>query len=177
MKVRQGFVSNSSSSSFVCDITGETVEGWDYCLSEAGMVECENGHVFLEEYVLWSDSIRLDIIKNYTDYDFDDITSAEDALSELEDFRYSMPHCMCPICSMEIIIDADIDSYASKKYNISRESALEWVKSKNKRRKKLRAGELTAMTLEIHPTTVDDMCAEIRSFGSYKAFKNYLRSN
>ena len=29
MKVRIGFVSNSSSSSFVCDVCGEHAEGWD----------------------------------------------------------------------------------------------------------------------------------------------------
>lgn len=48
MKIRNGFVSNSSSSSFTCDVCGETYSGWDACLSEAEMYECENGHTFCE---------------------------------------------------------------------------------------------------------------------------------
>jgi len=39
MKIRQGFVSNSSSSSFTCDVCGEEVSGYDVCLSEAEMSE------------------------------------------------------------------------------------------------------------------------------------------
>ena len=44
MKKRKGFVSNSSSSSFVCDVCGNDVSGMDMCLDEAEMAECKNGH-------------------------------------------------------------------------------------------------------------------------------------
>jgi hypothetical protein len=43
MKIRSGFVSNSSSSSFVCDVCGENISGMDIGLSDAGMFECMNG--------------------------------------------------------------------------------------------------------------------------------------
>ena len=46
MKIRKGFVSNSSSSSFVCDICGDTEVGYDQGLSDFDMVECVNGHSF-----------------------------------------------------------------------------------------------------------------------------------
>ena len=36
-KYRKDFVTNSSSSSFVCDVCGETASGWDMGLSDAGM--------------------------------------------------------------------------------------------------------------------------------------------
>ena len=52
MKIRTGFVSNSSSSSFVCDFCGEEQSGMDLCLREAGMVECVNGHIFCEAHAI-----------------------------------------------------------------------------------------------------------------------------
>lgn len=48
MKVRQGFVSNSSSSSFICDACGQDSSGWDLCMDEAGMFQCENGHTICD---------------------------------------------------------------------------------------------------------------------------------
>ena len=52
MKLRKGFVSNSSSSSFVCDVCGYTESGWDMSLEEAEMYECENGHTFCEGHII-----------------------------------------------------------------------------------------------------------------------------
>jgi hypothetical protein len=51
MKIRTGFVSNSSSSSFICNVCGENVSGYDMMLSEAEMYECGNGHIFCEGHV------------------------------------------------------------------------------------------------------------------------------
>jgi hypothetical protein len=51
MKVRKSFVTNSSSSSFICDSCGHDESGWDMCLSEANMVECENGHTICEDHM------------------------------------------------------------------------------------------------------------------------------
>lgn len=43
MKFRKDFVTNSSSSSFVCEICGRAESGFDIGLSEAGMMECVIG--------------------------------------------------------------------------------------------------------------------------------------
>jgi hypothetical protein len=51
MKIRNGFVSNSSSSSFTCAVCGDEQSGMDLCLSECEMFECTNGHTFHEECV------------------------------------------------------------------------------------------------------------------------------
>jgi hypothetical protein len=46
MKIRMGFVSNSSTSTFICDICGGTEAGMDLCLSDCDMSRCENGHIY-----------------------------------------------------------------------------------------------------------------------------------
>lgn len=46
MKKRIGFVSNSSSSSFICDVTGEKYEGYDLSPCDEDLYECEEGHIF-----------------------------------------------------------------------------------------------------------------------------------
>ncbi len=52
MKIRRGFVSNSSSSSFVCDVCGENCSGMDMGLSDAEMFECVVGHVICDGHEL-----------------------------------------------------------------------------------------------------------------------------
>jgi len=51
MKRRNGFVSNSSSSSFLCEICGRQEVSYEG-LSEVQMVECDNGHTFCEYHLL-----------------------------------------------------------------------------------------------------------------------------
>ena len=52
MKLRKGFVSNSSSSSFVCDFCGTAEGGFDACLSDFEMSRCENDHIFCNAHAL-----------------------------------------------------------------------------------------------------------------------------
>jgi hypothetical protein len=52
MKMRLGFVSNSSSSSFVCTVSGEVFSGMDMSISEFDMSRCENNHEFCNEYLV-----------------------------------------------------------------------------------------------------------------------------
>ncbi len=52
MKKRLGFVSNSSSSSFICQISGEEYSGMDASLEDAEMYQCEAGHTFSQEYLI-----------------------------------------------------------------------------------------------------------------------------
>ena len=49
MKIRTTFVSNSSSSSFICDFCGRIESGRDLNQYDAGMYCCENGHMFCED--------------------------------------------------------------------------------------------------------------------------------
>jgi len=52
VKIRNGFVSNSSSSSFTCDVCGYTESGMDLCLSDISMDQCENGHNVCDSHKL-----------------------------------------------------------------------------------------------------------------------------
>lgn len=52
MKRRSGFVSNSSSCSFVCNLCGKEEEGWNwYEIPGSGdLARCENGHLLCREH-------------------------------------------------------------------------------------------------------------------------------
>lgn len=75
MKVRTGFVSNSSSSSFVCDITGNAESTTEGNL-DVGFVECVNGHEF--QFEGWKD--------------------VEEYVEKTQD-SYGIPEHICPICN------------------------------------------------------------------------------
>lgn len=52
MKIRKCYVSNSSSSSFVCEVCGNIESGWDASFSDVYMTICSAGHVFCRHHVL-----------------------------------------------------------------------------------------------------------------------------
>jgi len=68
MKIRNGFVSNSSSSSFICEVCGNYVGGYDMSVSEAGMVQCNCGHIIcishLKDNKVYDKAIELYFKKN-----------------------------------------------------------------------------------------------------------------
>jgi hypothetical protein len=90
MKIRKGFVSNSSSSSFVCDITGGIEAGYDMSFDEAGMVECEKEHTFYTDYLIKKDG-------------WDDYVN-----SGKYDYGWDIPSKFCPICNFEKVSRKDI---------------------------------------------------------------------
>lgn len=80
MKYRSDFVTNSSSSSYTCDICGRTESGWDISLSEAGMFECVDGHTICKDEML--PVPRAEMIK----------------FMDLDDVRYEISEAFCPVC-------------------------------------------------------------------------------
>ena len=53
MKTRKGFVSNSSTTSFTCEVCGESWAGSDsLSYVDTGFLSCINGHVICEEHKL-----------------------------------------------------------------------------------------------------------------------------
>ena len=110
MKVRLGFVSNSSSTAFVCRICGAVESGMEMEIEDADMVECKNGHIVCKKHVKASH------------------------LKELEEFRFSkeddedwdgdatMPVEHCPICTFASITDCMMLAYLLKKNGLKRAS-------------------------------------------------------
>lgn len=182
MKFRSDFVTNSSSSSFVCEICGRVESGWDMALSEAGMVECINGHVFCEEEVLeWpnrNDMIKAILEDEYNDYLEEELNSKDD---ESLHYYYSrsnewgIPECTCPICQFIEYSEPDLSKYLLKKYNIPRDEVFAEVKQLNKRRKKLYENEYITYVckkFDLNPTEI--VAGWKEQFGTYAAFKQYL---
>lgn len=146
MKVRNGFVSNSSSSSFVCNICGETEGGYDCSLDEVGMAECEHGHIFHKSHAdkdFFEDSTREEkykalkkyfskyyngygvnkLEKDYNNVDMDDEEFAEKYNADLADVvcDCGVPEEYCPVCAKikEYEKDEDWKKYQELKIKFS----------------------------------------------------------
>jgi len=105
MKIRNGFVSNSSSSSFICDICEENVSGMDVCLSEAEMSECQNGHTICDSHILHKDK---------------------------EQDRYSISESSCPVCCFKSVDVNALYIYLRKKLYKNDKELLKEIKNKFK---------------------------------------------
>lgn len=154
MKIRKGFVSNSSSSSFVCSVCGDTQEGFGLSMSDIDYYECINGHV------LCSDDVLIDLEEN----DIDD--------------RYEMEEKYCPICQF---IEPDyyfVGKYLGKKYSITRDEVFASVKSQNKRRKKLYDNEYVAYIIAKFNLNQQDIMNELKSkYNSFGDFRRFVNEN
>lgn len=112
MKSRNGFVSNSSSSSFICAICGELESGWDVGCSDFDMFRCRKcGREVHIGCVNFSDELQ-------SDFDCSDYNLEE------------MPSKFCPFCNMERISQDMILWYMYKKYHTDEFKEVAEIKSK-----------------------------------------------
>ncbi len=101
MKIRNGFVSNSSSSSFVCAKCNEAYEGWDGDYGSIEQVICVTGHSFCSDCV---------------------------SVPEDKDYQWDLPGDSCPICTFKILTDFHALQYLLDKYKTSKKEILEQIR-------------------------------------------------
>lgn len=157
MKIRQGFVSNSSSSSFVCDVCGQECSGMDMELTWARMIECVNDHTVCYKHldVQLSDLVftrqeaieyikslpypecRKEIIAEIEQMSDDEFNEEFDELKdeineEMFDDGYGYPSTHCPICQLKNVTNDMALDYICKKTNVTIQKVKEDIKAQFK---------------------------------------------
>jgi hypothetical protein len=121
VKIRQGFVSNSSSSSFICDICGNVESERDASLEDLGFVRCENGHEFCDHHLTRDiETIMLEA---------EEAANAADDEFDSYEYRGELPAHHCPLCKLEKLSDADCLRYMLKTLDQTKEEVLEKIKT------------------------------------------------
>lgn len=198
-KYRTSFVTNSSSSSFICDICDENHSGWDSCPSDIGGGSCVNGHSFCDCFRDFSvdqgrlkedlvRQIKVDIVnfrtKSYWINDGGEgrAKKAEEDLRFLEvgevdpndlvsSYFDELPESKCPICSFQTYSNSDMCNYLYKLYGIDRGLVFAEIKKVNKRRRKLYDSEYIDYVCRDKGITTEEIMVDIRSkFSSYGKF-------
>jgi len=116
MKIRQGFVSNSSSSSFTCDVCGHETGGFDVGLRDCDMCRCEEGHEMCNDHV---DRDKEDEIKERLEREWN--PDEHDGCTFHYDGIYYLPIELCPICEGSVIMENTISALAIAKTGQTRE--------------------------------------------------------
>lgn len=199
MKIRKGFVSNSSTSSFVCEICGESVAAHDSCsYSDIGFTECINGHLFCEEHledcdietfkkemIQYISEVNKEYLERNNDSDILDVAELEE-LNDTNSIKNLMieygyeyadgvPNSCCPICLFKASSMKDISKYLFKNYGVSRDTVFEEIKNVNKRRKKLYDFEYVNYVYKEFNLTEENLLKELKNqFGTYAEFQKHL---
>lgn len=151
MKIRNGFVSNSSSSSFICEICNRTEIGWDgNSVTDFDMVRCVNDHTFCMSHLINS--------------------------SEVESMT-EVPETSCPICSYEDISYPEIKRFFLATTPFTLDEVMVEIKKINKRRKKVYDNEYVEYVMKALEITSDQLLEELKAkLPLYTDFLKHMRN-
>ena len=181
MKKRNGFVTNSSSTTYVCEISGESETFWDgSSRRDYGFAMCENEHTLLEEFV--EGEVTPELARAWIDrasYSKPDTSamSDDDALDYCNELDGDIPQELCPICQFKAFSQPELAMYLEREGVITRDEVFAEIKKLNKRRKKLYDSEYNRYVMNIYEVTEDQLLDELRErFGVYSAFRDFAYS-
>jgi MoaA/NifB/PqqE/SkfB family radical SAM enzyme len=132
--VRNGFVANSSTSIFICDVCGSQGGGSDsVSMDEYGYSKCINGHTICTDHVQEMDlEKKKEFLRNYKPkYSYDterknelmkviDTDDFEEEFDEWMREEYEISDSQCPICSMSNVRSEDLLLYALHKIGMDK---------------------------------------------------------
>lgn len=156
MKYRKGFVSNSSSSSFVCELTGHTEAGYYSSAKDLGFFECVNGHTIVEGLKLPVDGFSIEkysalFVEHYNSQSWRKNINVEDVVALMKENNvtdhdefleriqsewdeeygdYYTPAYQCPICMMVDLPDSEILTYVVKVKRTDRASIVAEIRER-----------------------------------------------
>lgn len=188
MKIRYGFVSNSSTSSFTCSVCGEKYEGWDASPGEFDCCQCPNEHIMCNSHL--EDVPEVEPLPpkvvNGCDHEFDRakakfcVECGEPATVEVEEeedegYGYGLSVRECPVCRFISYAEDEMVDYLEKTRKVPKEDAFAKVKTLNKRRRKLYDSEYIAYVCEKFGLDDDKLLAELREkFKNWDEYKEFL---
>lgn len=152
MKKRLDFVTNSSSSCYICEVCNRSEGGFELFMEDAEMFNCQNGHTVCYSHILLNDGWdRIKITEKYFDladeqerndaasYTFHGTTWDQLTESQLQEvysdswndlnLEYDVPKELCPICQLQYISTREITEYLLAKEGKSSFGIQEEVKN------------------------------------------------
>ena len=114
MKTRNGLVSNSSSSSFMCCICGEIESGYDATLSDFDMTTCKKGHTY-----------HNDCVSGFNFKDTSELISEDEIDDDMDD---GIDSKVCPICQLATLTDSDELKFLRHVYMTTKDESLNKIK-------------------------------------------------
>ena len=158
MKTRRNFVSNSSSTSFVCELCGKRESVWDSePMEDYGFLQCKNGHTICDSEA------------------FDVDPGMDDFMSDDSDERRCLNDKYCPICQFEASSKSVMKQYLKKMYGVTDEEVFAEVKKNNGRRKKLYDIDYVNYVYAKHNLQEQTLLAELKQkYGSYTVFQESI---
>ena len=154
MKIRTNFVSNSSTSSFVCNVCNEIESDSDLSFRDTTFLRCENGHTFCPSHKIGKredkESVSNDIIRirhwitqySLEEYEVKKLQAMsdkelrewwdEDDLSDELKYEFSgqVFEAECPICTLNALESKDLLSYILKRDKTTKEELTKEISSK-----------------------------------------------